>query len=276
MLISIVFLPLPSHAFFLNFVGAGALSGTALKVIKKTTGVDPAEPVIKKVESLVCRKDRSGKETCRAVVRFIIGELISIVVDPSPTGYISSGAFVIDYPSDLLEYDSSGWLGAWGSDPSLATLPANPNADLVGTSFFVQQPNVSLFASVSLSPGIVNVQYDWGVPGLPVSGDPFNFYAVSFSVKKEINITSAGPFDNSAIDPAGNFGVANGGSVCYPPTFPSTSVDCGGEDKTERYEIYEVPGPIPILGIAAAFSYSRKLRKRIKASKPELMSTTAV
>ncbi len=35
----------------------------------------------------------------------------------------------------------------------------------------------------------------------------------------------------------------------------------------------EVPGPLPILGVGAAFGYSRKLRKRIKSSKlPEVMS----
>jgi hypothetical protein len=38
----------------------------------------------------------------------------------------------------------------------------------------------------------------------------------------------------------------------------------------------EVPGPLPILGTAAAFGYSRKLRKSIKASKPELISTSAL
>lgn len=40
--------------------------------------------------------------------------------------------------------------------------------------------------------------------------------------------------------------------------------------------IEAVPGPLPILGAAAAFGYSRKLRKRIKASKPEVISTTAL
>jgi outer membrane protein assembly factor BamB len=35
----------------------------------------------------------------------------------------------------------------------------------------------------------------------------------------------------------------------------------------------QVPGPIPLFGVAAAFGYSRKLRKRIKTSKlPEVMS----
>jgi hypothetical protein len=41
-------------------------------------------------------------------------------------------------------------------------------------------------------------------------------------------------------------------------------------------DIPAVPGPLPILGVAAAFGYSRKLRKRIKSSRPEVISTTAV
>jgi hypothetical protein len=40
--------------------------------------------------------------------------------------------------------------------------------------------------------------------------------------------------------------------------------------------IASVPGPLPILGAAAAFGFSRKLRKRIKSSKSEVFSTTAV
>jgi hypothetical protein len=38
----------------------------------------------------------------------------------------------------------------------------------------------------------------------------------------------------------------------------------------------KVPGPLPALGLAAAFGYSRKLRKRIKSTEPEVISTTAV
>ena len=37
-----------------------------------------------------------------------------------------------------------------------------------------------------------------------------------------------------------------------------------------------VPGPLPILGIGAAFSFSRKLRKRIKNAKPEVISVTSI
>jgi hypothetical protein len=37
-----------------------------------------------------------------------------------------------------------------------------------------------------------------------------------------------------------------------------------------------VPGPLPLLGAAAAFGWSRKLRKRLKSSKPDVTSTIEV
>jgi hypothetical protein len=37
-----------------------------------------------------------------------------------------------------------------------------------------------------------------------------------------------------------------------------------------------VPGAFPVLGICAAFSFSRKLRKRIKNPQPEVISTSAI
>jgi hypothetical protein len=51
-----------------------------------------------------------------------------------------------------------------------------------------------------------------------------------------------------------------------------TNTDVKGSANQER----SVPGPLPILGAAAAFGWSRKLRKRLKSSKPEVISTTAV
>lgn len=53
-------------------------------------------------------------------------------------------------------------------------------------------------------------------------------------------------------------------SVFVPPTDGSIG------------NIVECPGPLPILGAAAAFGYSRKLRKSIKDSNPEVISITAV
>lgn len=46
----------------------------------------------------------------------------------------------------------------------------------------------------------------------------------------------------------------------------------GNITKSIGYRSNEVPGPVPIIGVAAFFGYSRKLRKRIKNSKtPEVM-----
>jgi hypothetical protein len=42
------------------------------------------------------------------------------------------------------------------------------------------------------------------------------------------------------------------------------------------FKITDVPGPLPILGLGAALGYSRKLRMRIKSSKSEVISTTAL
>jgi hypothetical protein len=49
-----------------------------------------------------------------------------------------------------------------------------------------------------------------------------------------------------------------------------------GSVNISNFSTQEVPGPLPILGAAAAFGWSRKLRKRLKSSKPEVISTTAV
>jgi hypothetical protein len=49
-----------------------------------------------------------------------------------------------------------------------------------------------------------------------------------------------------------------------------------GLGPSQIIEVQPVPGPLPILGAAAAFGWSRKLRKRLKSSKPEVISTTAL
>lgn len=40
--------------------------------------------------------------------------------------------------------------------------------------------------------------------------------------------------------------------------------------------ITPVPGPLPLLGAGAAFGWSRKIRKRIKSSRPEVIPTSTV
>ncbi|MBD2548490.1 hypothetical protein H6G65_02595 [Microcystis elabens FACHB-917] len=80
------------------------------------------------------------------------------------------------------------------------------------------------------------------------------------SVDKEGNLTSSVTrFGAEAASNKGSVGPCN--SPC--PT-------------RLTYTTTAAPGPLPILGLGAVFCYSRKLRKIIKSSKPELIRTTAV
>ena len=58
-------------------------------------------------------------------------------------------------------------------------------------------------------------------------------------------------------------------------TTTSTYATGATQPSVSGSSILDVPGPLPILGAAAAFGWSRKLRKRLKSSKPEVISTTA-
>jgi hypothetical protein len=77
-------------------------------------------------------------------------------------------------------------------------------------------------------------------------------------------LSSISRSDNWDIDPNGDY-IANkdialpGVTVNQPATLRAGLIQ---EDSG-----VEVPGPLPLLGVAAAFGYSRKLRKRIKGNK---------
>ena len=72
-------------------------------------------------------------------------------------------------------------------------------------------------------------------------------------------------------DPLGeNGGVSFATDV--RPTGEYLGADGISHGEVEDYA--PVPGPLPLLGVGAAFGFSRKLRKRIKTSKtPEVLST---
>ncbi|MFM7753978.1 MAG: hypothetical protein ACKO58_06260, partial [Cyanobium sp.] len=62
-----------------------------------------------------------------------------------------------------------------------------------------------------------------------------------------------------------------GGSLAYPlSTVNATPAWFGGNVSvlvTDVPDVSDVPGPLPLLGAAAAFGYSRKLRARLKKGK---------
>ena len=79
------------------------------------------------------------------------------------------------------------------------------------------------------------------------------------------------PFDPSAgID---NIKVhpTNSHIDIYTASLQGTTSGIGSDIGTYNFTatgIHDVPGPLPILGLGAAFGYSRKLRKLLKSSKP--------
>ena len=88
-----------------------------------------------------------------------------------------------------------------------------------------------------------------------------NSALLSFGAQN-FNITSTGVQNFS-----GNYLVARG----TPVTLSTSSVVfadgfLGGAVRISDLQVEEVPGPLPLLGAASAFAYSRKLRKKISAS----------
>lgn len=74
----------------------------------------------------------------------------------------------------------------------------------------------------------------------------------------------SGPFFASSIFPGREKGFDTVLSCAF---FPSSGPNCFVPTTPNEQVVYAratlVPGPLPVLGVAAAFSYSRKLKKRI-------------
>jgi hypothetical protein len=116
---------------------------------------------------------------------------------------------------------------------------------------------------------------------LPSSSDTF-FQVASSSLFSDI-FTSAATWNDLIVtgtylvnpSPVGGF-CPNGASACFQnqPAFP-TLVGSGGTItfSNPASNPTNVPGPLPLFGVGAAFGFSRKLRKRIKRSTTsEIMS----
>jgi len=159
-------------------------------------------------------------------------------------GAFDSGGDGLADSHDIGLWDSSGNLLASVTD---VTGIANPLVD--GFRY------ASLSGGLTLAPGKYYIGATW------LSGaDPFVF-----------------PGEVTAIAqlPGVNFNenqFAPGSSLTFPIFSESGEIAYFGPN----LNLQPVPGPLPILGAAAAFGYSRKLRKRIKSSKSEVISTTAV
>lgn len=157
-------------------------------------------------------------------------------------------ASVINYSGGYF-FDSNG---LWDSGLSMAGL----NAPAGYMDFkFLGNPVSAVGGFLNYAPGYFDDMY---ISALDINGNILESYDLSFS-------TSGSNSGASFYIQRNSFDIA---------TFRVGDSYAGIANFT--YNAVPVPGPLPILGVAASFGYSRKLRKRIKSSKPEVISTTAL
>ena len=189
-----------------------------------------------------------------------VGGLLVAVADP-PAGIFYNGSFAITYPSNLLTISSPGWLGPWGVDPNLPTLPVDPNEWGSEFVFTLQAPNSALSATINNTvPGTEQVSFNWGANGFAVAdSNPFNFFANLFTAKTDVAINYLGSANTPP--PGANFYVSSWNVPCSPPG-QSTIGNCG-ETTTQYFEVSGIPEPsiwsIVLLGLLAVVVAARRL-----------------
>jgi|LakMenEpi12Oct12_1017442.scaffolds.fasta_scaffold01305_2 hypothetical protein len=170
------------------------------------------------------------------------------LVEFTSTNTTAQGGSVINY-SGGYGFDSNG---LWDSGLSMAGL----NAPAGYMDFkFLGNPVSAVGGFLNYAPGNFDDMY---ISALDINGNILESYDLSFS-------TSGFNSGASFYIQRNSFDIA---------TFRVGDSYAGIANFT--YNAVPVPGPLPILGVAASFGYSRKLRKRIKSSKPEVISTTAL
>lgn len=175
------------------------------------------------------------------------------VITPQEGGNLTDFTFYINpdlstpdiaYQAWVYQWNFSGGPGFWG--------PTGASLFNSGTLSFSGTPGT--FSEVNIKTGGISVS-----AGIP--------YVLLLSTVGETNIsynsTRWGLLTYGS-------GVYSGGDFVYSNNeFSLTDPWDGGfigSDLAFKATITSVPGPLPLLGIAAAFGYTRQLRKRIKGS----------
>jgi hypothetical protein len=212
------------------------------------------------------------KQCIKRGKNFWVCSSLAAVLDPPTDKYTEINTEIKYDPSKwTFRPDKSGFLCQFsinGSCPPANPLIGNFDLDSVPDINFIpgQQLPGSIFSlNNDTTNGIIKLNYKLADP--LETGLPQNFYSLFFDAVSPLAFSSITYFDTP-----GDYDFSQLSASCSTTAGPS---GCSNTS-VEGFELEDVPGPLPILGVAAAFGYSRKLRKRIKASKPEVISTTAV
>lgn len=106
-----------------------------------------------------------------------------------------------------------------------------------------------------------NSRYDFSVAGKPTPATKINTTASvtnsAFSIGEDYTTNEFNPANPSEM----RFSIAKVGSGSF------TGAGTGVIDNFQFIAEYDVPGPLPVVGAAAAFAWSRRLRKRLNSAK---------
>ena len=153
------------------------------------------------------------------------------------------------------QYAPSNWTQSIQGNGSINTGGAPANIVLTSANDGSGEQNTD-FTITALSAGTVS--FDWNyIPTNAVYAsewDPFGYLLNGTFTK----LTVDGSFNHSG---STSFSV-NAGDVFG---FRQNSVDSSDGSASTTVSNFDVPGPLPILGIPAVLLYSRNLKKRIKA-----------
>ena len=156
--------------------------------------------------------------------------------------------------TSFVDYEIQTVTGAWGLDGS------NVGGQNLTLSPWTWNNAQAAFArAVGYGLGAPNI----GLGGAGIDGGPFFAYIygglplIGYTYSSINGSTSV---VNRTLDTSSIYTFAYFVAPTPPPTSPPAPAPVSGGTAS-------VPGPLPILGLAAAFGFSRKLRKRIKLHK---------
>jgi len=159
------------------------------------------------------------------------------------------GAFVIGTPAPFV-------------DIYLATGPTTLGAGIIPTS--------------------LSSSSDSGISSLLIYNDTMSPFLSALFAVNDTYISGASIFSSSTFTgiTLASLGMPNSGTLgtwtLFDPGDPSYIGDTISVQVNASQSPASVPGPLPILGVAATFGFSRKLRKRIKNSAKPVSSSYAI
>jgi hypothetical protein len=199
----------------------------------------------------------------------------------SPSISDGTGTFLSGYPTVFFSEGS-----APGDTPENPLMPVDVgNFDNSFVFNFPVQPSRTFFIDPEIAIG-----YDYAVSGGPLfasvtaptginASDIFDlvFGATNVPITGGVEYSFGTPqssFRIQGIDLAANLDPTNPTAFVTGVSFDSSGTVNVTQTPITFNTSASVPGPIPLLGVGAAFGFSRKLRKRIKSLKLESLGVT--